>query len=115
MEIEGSVALVTGANRGLGLHVARELLARGATVYATARDPGTVDLPGATVLRLGLLHRVLATHQRRHRRRAAVRQRGGCHRLHADLAEEDHLQHHRLGRHPEGCRVRDLRRMMLRP
>ncbi|GAB3831349.1 hypothetical protein GCM10027610_021340 [Dactylosporangium cerinum] len=52
MEIDGSVALVTGANRGLGLHIARELLARGATVYATARDPRTVDLPGATVLPL---------------------------------------------------------------
>ncbi|WP_327001994.1 SDR family oxidoreductase [Dactylosporangium sp. NBC_01737] len=52
MEIDGSVALVTGANRGLGLHIARELLARGAAVYATARDPGAVDLPGATVLRL---------------------------------------------------------------
>ena len=52
MEIDGSVALVTGANRGLGLHIARELLARGAAVYATARDPGSVDLPGATVLRL---------------------------------------------------------------
>ncbi|MDG6106728.1 SDR family oxidoreductase [Dactylosporangium aurantiacum] len=52
MEIEGSVALVTGANRGLGLHIARELLDRGAKVYATARDPRAVDLPGATVLRL---------------------------------------------------------------
>ncbi|MEV0570752.1 SDR family oxidoreductase [Dactylosporangium sp. NPDC050588] len=52
MKIEGSVALVTGANRGLGLHIARELLARGATVYAAARDPRSVDLPGATVLPL---------------------------------------------------------------
>lgn len=52
MEIEGSVALVTGANRGLGRHIARELLARGAKVYATARDPRSVELPGAVVLRL---------------------------------------------------------------
>ncbi|MET7425030.1 SDR family oxidoreductase [Dactylosporangium sp. NPDC005555] len=52
MDIDGSVALVTGANRGLGLHIARELLSRGAAVYATARDPRTVDLPGATVLPL---------------------------------------------------------------
>ena len=52
MEIEGSVALVTGASRGLGLHIARELLDRGAKVYATARDPRSVDLPGAAVLRL---------------------------------------------------------------
>jgi NAD(P)-dependent dehydrogenase (short-subunit alcohol dehydrogenase family) len=52
VEIDGSVALVTGANRGLGWHIARELLGRGATVYATARDPGRVDLPGAKVLPL---------------------------------------------------------------
>jgi NAD(P)-dependent dehydrogenase (short-subunit alcohol dehydrogenase family) len=47
MQIEGSTALVTGANRGLGRHFASELLARGATVYAAARNPGSVDLPGA--------------------------------------------------------------------
>ncbi|MEV0569850.1 SDR family oxidoreductase [Dactylosporangium sp. NPDC050588] len=52
MDINGSVALVTGANRGLGRHFAQELLNRGATVYATARDPRTVDLPGVRVLRL---------------------------------------------------------------
>lgn len=52
MKIDESVALVTGANRGLGWHIARELLTRGAKVYATARDPDRVALPGATVLRL---------------------------------------------------------------
>jgi NAD(P)-dependent dehydrogenase (short-subunit alcohol dehydrogenase family) len=53
MKIAGSVALVTGANRGLGRHFAAQLLDRGATtVYATARRPETVDLPGATVLPL---------------------------------------------------------------
>jgi NAD(P)-dependent dehydrogenase (short-subunit alcohol dehydrogenase family) len=46
MQIEGSTALVTGANRGLGRHFAAELLARGAKVYAAARNPGSVDLPG---------------------------------------------------------------------
>ncbi|MEV0134537.1 SDR family oxidoreductase [Dactylosporangium sp. NPDC050688] len=55
MEINGSVALVTGANRGLGRHFALELLERGASkVYATARDPRAVDLPGAQVLRLDI-------------------------------------------------------------
>jgi len=55
MKISGSVALVTGANRGIGKHFARELLARGATkVYATARNPERVDLPGAEVLALDI-------------------------------------------------------------
>jgi NAD(P)-dependent dehydrogenase (short-subunit alcohol dehydrogenase family) len=52
MDISTSTALVTGANRGLGRRFALELLERGATVYAGARDPDSVDLPGARVLRL---------------------------------------------------------------
>jgi NAD(P)-dependent dehydrogenase (short-subunit alcohol dehydrogenase family) len=40
MKIENAVALVTGANRGIGLAFANELLARGARkVYAAARAP----------------------------------------------------------------------------
>jgi NAD(P)-dependent dehydrogenase (short-subunit alcohol dehydrogenase family) len=46
MKIEGSVALVTGANRGIGKALADELLARGAAkVYAGVRDPSSVDHP----------------------------------------------------------------------
>jgi NAD(P)-dependent dehydrogenase (short-subunit alcohol dehydrogenase family) len=53
MNIENSIALVTGANRGLGRHLAAELLRRGAgRVYATARDPQSIDLPGVVPLRL---------------------------------------------------------------
>ena len=52
MDIENSVAVVTGANRGLGRHIASQLLDRGAKVYATARRPETVDLPGAIALAL---------------------------------------------------------------
>src|SRR2546423_12231488 len=38
--IEGAVALVTGANRGIGRALTEALLARGARkVYATARNP----------------------------------------------------------------------------
>jgi NAD(P)-dependent dehydrogenase (short-subunit alcohol dehydrogenase family) len=36
------VALITGANRGLGLEVSRQLAARGYTVIAGARDPSSV-------------------------------------------------------------------------
>ena len=53
MNIENSVVLVTGANRGIGLAFARELLARGARkVYAAARDTTNVTLPGVQPLRL---------------------------------------------------------------
>jgi NAD(P)-dependent dehydrogenase (short-subunit alcohol dehydrogenase family) len=54
MQIAGSVALVTGANRGIGRHFAEQLLQRGAQVYATARNPDSVDLPGAKVLPLDI-------------------------------------------------------------
>jgi NAD(P)-dependent dehydrogenase (short-subunit alcohol dehydrogenase family) len=55
MEITGSVALVTGANRGLGRHFAQQLRDRGARrVYATARDASRVDLPGVEVLALDI-------------------------------------------------------------
>ena len=53
MDITGSVALVTGANRGLGRQFTQQLLERGATkVYATSRRPELVDVPGVEVLRL---------------------------------------------------------------
>ncbi|MEU7617948.1 SDR family oxidoreductase [Micromonospora rifamycinica] len=54
MQINGAVALVTGANRGIGRQFASQLLGRGARVYATARRPELVDLPGATVLALDI-------------------------------------------------------------
>lgn len=54
MQIAGSVALVTGANRGIGRAVASALLERGAKVYAGARDPRRVDLPAAQALALDI-------------------------------------------------------------
>lgn len=53
MKISNTVALVTGANRGVGLAFARELLVRGARkVYAGARDPAAVTQSGVRPLRL---------------------------------------------------------------
>ena len=55
MQISGSVALVTGANRGLGLAFARELVRRGAArVYGAARDPGKVTEPGVQPVALDI-------------------------------------------------------------
>jgi len=53
MKIHGSVALVTGANRGLGRVYARELVKRGAAkVYGAARDPAGVSEAGVTPIAL---------------------------------------------------------------
>jgi NAD(P)-dependent dehydrogenase (short-subunit alcohol dehydrogenase family) len=53
MKIQNSVALVTGANRGLGLAFTRALLAGGARkVYAAARDSRAIELPGVEAVAL---------------------------------------------------------------
>ena len=55
MKIDGSVALVTGANHGLGRVFARELVSRGAArVYGAARHPDTVTEPGVTPVALDI-------------------------------------------------------------
>lgn len=54
MEINGATALVTGANRGIGRHLAAQLVERGAKVYAAARRPESVDLDGVEVLALDI-------------------------------------------------------------
>src|SRR5205823_1923549 len=58
MKIAGSVALVTGANRGLGQSFAQALLEFGAAkVYATARDASRVTDPRLTPLTLDITDR----------------------------------------------------------
>jgi NAD(P)-dependent dehydrogenase (short-subunit alcohol dehydrogenase family) len=53
MQIKDSIAFVTGANRGLGLALVQELLARGAKkIYAGARDPESISLPGVVAVKL---------------------------------------------------------------
>ncbi|RZS80147.1 NADP-dependent 3-hydroxy acid dehydrogenase YdfG [Motilibacter rhizosphaerae] len=54
MELQGAVALVTGANRGLGRRLAEELQGRGVRVYAAARDPRRIDVPGVTPVALDI-------------------------------------------------------------
>jgi len=53
MDIKGCVALVTGANRGLGRAFVQALLTAGASkVYAAARDPSSITLPGIHPIKL---------------------------------------------------------------
>jgi NAD(P)-dependent dehydrogenase (short-subunit alcohol dehydrogenase family) len=58
MKLHGATVLVTGANRGIGHHFALELLRRGAKVYASARRPELVEVPGAQVVRLDITDQV---------------------------------------------------------
>lgn len=60
MDLATSTALVTGANRGLGRAFVRELLDRGAAVYAAARRPELVDIPGVKVISLDITDRASA-------------------------------------------------------
>ena len=56
MDIANQIALVTGANRGIGAQFVEELLERGVRkVYATGRRPELITAPGVEVLRLDLL------------------------------------------------------------
>ena len=53
MKTQDAVFFITGANRGLGLAVAREALKRGARrVYAGVRNPTDADTPGVVQVRL---------------------------------------------------------------
>ncbi|WP_405816037.1 SDR family oxidoreductase [Streptomyces sp. NBC_01390] len=54
MDLKNAVVVVTGANRGLGRHLAAQLVERGAKVYGAARRPETVDLEGVIPLRLDI-------------------------------------------------------------
>lgn len=55
MDVKGSVALVTGGNRGIGRRYVDALLQRGAAkVYAAVRRPDQADVPGAELLRVDI-------------------------------------------------------------
>src|SRR5260370_18333182 len=53
MKVQGSVAFVTGANRGLGAALAQALLAGAPRkVYSAARDPARITISGVEPIRL---------------------------------------------------------------
>jgi NAD(P)-dependent dehydrogenase (short-subunit alcohol dehydrogenase family) len=53
MKLKNAVVFITGANRGLGLAFAQAALAAGAAkVYAAARDPASITLPGVVPVAL---------------------------------------------------------------
>lgn len=54
MNLSKATALITGANRGIGRHIAAQLVTRGAKVYATARRPEAVNIYGVEVLPLDI-------------------------------------------------------------
>jgi NAD(P)-dependent dehydrogenase (short-subunit alcohol dehydrogenase family) len=54
MATQQITAFVTGANRGLGRRFAEQLVERGAKVYAAARRPETIDVPGVVPIQLDI-------------------------------------------------------------
>jgi len=59
-DLAGRAALITGASRGIGLAIAAELLARGASVTITARKAEQLDAAAAELARGCSAERVLA-------------------------------------------------------
>mmetsp|Transcript_15619 Transcript_15619/g.21590 ORF Transcript_15619/g.21590 Transcript_15619/m.21590 type:complete len:286 (-) Transcript_15619:112-969(-) len=51
--VQGKVALVTGGSRGIGMMIARGLVANGARVFITARSQSDCDITAAALTRMG--------------------------------------------------------------
>jgi 3-oxoacyl-[acyl-carrier protein] reductase len=54
--IDGKVALVTGASKGIGFGIARELAAEGARVAISSRSRERIDAAAAAIGAMGLVH-----------------------------------------------------------
>lgn len=61
-DLDGQVALVTGATRGIGRQVAANLAKLGARVYAGARDTDDMDLAGVEAVELDVTEPAHAGH-----------------------------------------------------
>ncbi len=54
MELNGSVALVTGGSNGIGKELAKQLAAAGATVFITGRDQSTLEASAKEIGAIGI-------------------------------------------------------------
>jgi NAD(P)-dependent dehydrogenase (short-subunit alcohol dehydrogenase family) len=73
MNIDGSIVVVTGANRGLGAAFTRALLDRGAAkVYGAVRRPEAITDPRVTPIRLDLTDPASIVEAARHARDATL-------------------------------------------
>ncbi|RDD83925.1 SDR family NAD(P)-dependent oxidoreductase [Streptomyces parvulus] len=54
MKLNGAIALVTGADHGIGRHIAAQLVTRGTKVYATSPRPESINIYGVQVLSMDI-------------------------------------------------------------
>jgi len=61
LQLDGKVAVVTGASKGIGLAIVKTLVAEGVTVVAGARSPGALSQLGLLGLVYAYRHPALRT------------------------------------------------------
>lgn len=81
--VSGKTALVTGGSRGIGLMIARGLVAAGARVYISSRNAAACDEAARELSELGEVIALPADLSREEE----------CHRLAAEIAEREERLH----------------------